>query len=93
MGGQFLRAVHFMGAGEGFPWTVPAVRGLCERGRLELHPAVTFFVGDNGSGKSTVLEAIADQEGLPAEGGSRNMADPSLPCETALGNMLKFERG
>jgi predicted ATPase len=34
-----------------YPFTIPAVREL---GHLELHPDVTFFVGENGAGKSTV---------------------------------------
>ena len=98
-GGQFLRAVRFdppplpPGDEPRFPFTVPAVRALGEAGRLDLHPAVTFLVGENGSGKSTVLEAIADHEGLRHEGGSRNMADPRKPHETALGQTLTFERG
>lgn len=33
---------------------------------------VTFFVGENGSGKSTILEAIADECGFNLAGGSRN---------------------
>ena len=94
MGGQFLRAVQFgPPPHDRFPFSVPAVRALCEAGRLDLNPAVTFLVGENGSGKSTLLEAIADQEGLRAEGGSRNMSDPDLPCETELGATLRFERG
>ena len=94
MGGQFLRAVRFgPPAHDLFPWSVPAVRALCEAGRLELNPAVTFLVGENGSGKSTVLEAIADEEGLRHEGGSRNMADPNRDHETELGRTLTFERG
>lgn len=36
--------------------------------KLALHPQVTFFVGENGSGKSTMLEAIAIASGLNAEG-------------------------
>jgi predicted ATPase len=32
---------------------------------------VTFFVGENGSGKSTVLEAIAWSAGFAARGGNR----------------------
>lgn len=53
-----------------YPFSIPAVREL---GMLEPHPDVTFFVGENGSGKSTVLEAIAVALGLPAEGGTRNV--------------------
>ena len=94
MGGQFLKAVQFSPPPhDGFPFSIPAVRALCEAGRLELNPAVTFFVGENGSGKSTVLEAVADHEGLRHEGGSRNMADPDRDHETALGRTLRFERG
>jgi predicted ATPase len=40
---------------------------------LSFHPDVTFFIGENGAGKSTMLEAIAVAMGLPAEGGSRNV--------------------
>jgi predicted ATPase len=54
-----------------YPFSIPAVRALQ---RLAFHPDVTFFVGENGAGKSTVLEAIAVAMGLPAEGGSRNVS-------------------
>jgi len=40
--------------------------------RLELKNNVTFFVGENGSGKSTVLEAIAEHCGFSLRGGNRN---------------------
>src|SRR3974390_2087194 len=33
---------------------------------------VTFFVGENGTGKSTLMEAIAALSRLPVGGGSRN---------------------
>jgi predicted ATPase len=55
---------------DAYPFSIPAVREL---GRLEPHPDVTFFVGENGAGKSTVLEAIAVGLGMPAEGGTRNV--------------------
>ena len=53
-----------------YPFSIPAVREL---GVLEPHPDVTFFVGENGAGKSTVLEAIAVALDMPAEGGTRNV--------------------
>jgi predicted ATPase len=40
----------------GFPFDLPAVRSL---ERLGFDQPVTLFVGENGSGKSTVLEALA----------------------------------
>src|SRR5215475_8241400 len=42
-----------------WPATVPAVEQiLCEG--LELSPGVTVLVGENGSGKSTVVEMLAE---------------------------------
>ncbi len=53
-----------------YPFSIPAVREL---GTLEFHADVTFFVGENGAGKSTILEAIAVGLGLASEGGSRSV--------------------
>lgn len=39
-----------------FPFTLEIVRSLRE---MEFRAPVTFFVGENGSGKSTILEALA----------------------------------
>ena len=41
--------------------SIPAVQNLQH---LEFHKPITFFVGENGSGKSTMLEAIAIAEGF-----------------------------
>jgi predicted ATPase len=73
----YLRSVTLAPAGEideeAYPFTIPAVRALDV---LEPHPDVTFFVGENGAGKSTVLEAIAVALGLPAEGGTPHVLRP-----------------
>jgi len=55
---------------EAYPYAIPAVREL---GHLEFHPDVTFFVGENGAGKSTILEAIAVALGYGKEGGTKNV--------------------
>jgi hypothetical protein len=52
---SFLNALRLerervAGFGE-YPFCVPAIRDF---ERLEFHPAVTFFVGENGSGKSSI---------------------------------------
>lgn len=51
---------------------LPAVRYLEKTGGLDFACDVTFFVGENGTGKSTLLEAIAVAAGFNAEGGSKN---------------------
>ena len=48
------------------------VRYLQEKERINLNAPVTFFVGENGTGKSTLLEAIAIAAGFNPEGGTKN---------------------
>lgn len=52
--------------------SLPVVQHLLAQKKLEFHAPVTFFVGENGTGKSTLLEAIAVASGFNAEGGTRN---------------------
>jgi predicted ATPase len=52
--------------GEEFPFSVPAIAAI---ERLELGQSVTLLAGDNGSGKSTILEAIAAALGFAEQGG------------------------
>ena len=53
---------------------LPAVKYLASVETLEFTAPVTFFVGENGTGKSTLLEAIAVAMGFNAEGGSRDFS-------------------
>jgi len=72
-----------------YPFNIPAVRDL---NTLSLHPDVTFFIGENGAGKSTILEAIAVAMGLPAEGGSRNVSRQQQEA-SALHQALRLVKG
>jgi predicted ATPase len=73
-----------------YPFSLPAVRHLDV---LQLHPAVTFFVGENGSGKSTLLEAIAVSFGFNAEGGSRNFRFGTRESHSELYKFLRIAKG
>jgi len=53
-----------------YPFCVPVIRSLEE---LALRGRVCFFTGENGTGKSTLLEAIAAHYGFGPEGGNRNL--------------------
>jgi predicted ATPase len=70
-----------------FPFTVPAIRTLPE---LQLTTAVTFFVGENGTGKSTLLEAIAVAAGLPTVGSDEVAYDRTLGPQRALARELRL---
>ncbi len=52
-------------AADAFPFSVPTIRTLVA---LDVGHPVTFFVGENGTGKSTLLEAIAIAAELPTVG-------------------------
>jgi predicted ATPase len=72
-----------------YPFSIPAVAAL---DGLALHPCVTYFVGENGSGKSTVLEGIAVAAGFNPEGGSTNFHFSTRSSESALGTVLRLVR-
>ena len=51
---------------------------------------VTFFVGENGSGKSTILEAIADQCGFNPAGGGKNNTYEVDASQSILGEHIRL---
>jgi predicted ATPase len=81
-GERFLRQVRLAeGTPEvGHPFDVPAVRQLPS---LRFGP-VTCLVGDNGTGKSTIVEALAVAAGFNAEGGGRNLRFSTHPTHSEL---------
>ncbi len=91
-GGGFLHSVMMENSGPGWPFTIPAVRALAERERLALHPAVTFFIGENGTGKSTLLEAIARKAGFSPEGGWKKKATEEIAGSSPLDQSLRLAR-
>ncbi|NMD71715.1 AAA family ATPase [Bacillus sp. DNRA2] len=70
-----------------YPFTIPSLKNLDQ---LELTKKVTFFVGENGTGKSTLLEAIADKCGFNTAGGGRNNYYEVQSAESALGDYIKL---
>jgi len=62
-------------------------------GKLELNKKVTFFVGENGTGKSTLLEAIAVNMGFNPEGGTRNFNFASNETHSPLYKYLTVVKG
>ncbi|TDC99783.1 ABC transporter [Nonomuraea deserti] len=74
----------------GWPAGLPPVRHLAEHG-LRFSAPVTFLVGENGSGKSTIIEAIADACKVNSEGGKAGTRYANTGPATALGEALDAE--
>jgi predicted ATPase len=73
-----------------YPFNLPSLRGLDE---LAFHPNVTFLIGENGMGKSTLLEAIAVALGFNPEGGSFNFNFSTYDSHSPLADYLKVIKG
>lgn len=71
---------------EEYPFCLPVVR---EMDCLTFHPDVTFFVGENGTGESTLIEAIATAMGLNPEGGNKNTMFATEETHTSLNEYIK----
>lgn len=76
---------------DAWPANIPAVAQLLDEG-LDLPEGITFLVGENGSGKSTIVEAVAMAYGLAAEGGGNQMAFSTRESESPLHQWLTLER-
>lgn len=72
-----------------YPFSIPAVQKL---DGLKLSQ-VTYFIGENGSGKSSILEAIAVVCGFNAEGGSLNFSFATRRSESVLHRHIRLARG
>lgn len=71
-----------------YPFILPVVQQLSRSGGLDLDGAVTFLVGDNGTGKSTLIEALAVAAGFNAEGGSQSFRFATRATESSLADHL-----
>jgi predicted ATPase len=69
---------------------IPSIAGV---EHLTFHKPITFFVGENGSGKSTMLEAIAVAYGFNPEGGTRNYSFSTYDSHSELCNAIRLARG
>ncbi|MCR5106793.1 MAG: AAA family ATPase [Lachnospiraceae bacterium] len=54
---------------------------------------ITVFVGENGSGKSTMLEAIAVKYGFNPEGGTKNYSFSTYDSHSELCDAIVLSRG
>lgn len=71
---------------------LPAVQHLARQEQLNFSSPVTFFTGENGTGKSTILEALAINCGFNPEGGTINFHFSTKETHSPLYNALTVVR-
>jgi predicted ATPase len=74
---------------QAWPFNLPGIGSLAHG--VELTAPVAFLVGENGSGKSTIVEAIADACGINSEGGKAGTKYASTGEITPLGEAIDVE--
>jgi predicted ATPase len=79
---------------ESYPFSIAIIRGLEE---LTFRSRICFFTGENGTGKSTLLEAIAAHYGFGREGGNRSFSNDSTESNHSVDPLvgalrLSFDR-
>lgn len=85
-----VQAHHGTDLPSGYPFDLPSVRAL---GSRDFRAPVTVFVGENGMGKSTLLEALAVAVGFNAEGGGLNLRFTTRASHSNLHEHLALTRG
>lgn len=76
-------------AADAYPFNIPAIASLDE---IRFDKGVTFFCGENGTGKSTLLEAVGIAFGFNPEGGSRNYTFSTRPTHSQLHDFIRLDR-
>ena len=93
---RVFRQIHPYGGSEvdtsQWPATVPAVAQILTEG-MDLGAGITVLAGENGAGKSTVVEMIAEACGLNPQGGSAKATFRTRRSEPGIGAHLWAERG
>jgi predicted ATPase len=73
--------MRWIQSGDGFPCDVPA---FAQVDRLDLDAPVILLAGDNGTGKSTIVEAVAEAMGFASEGGELERSGELPPVPRAI---------
>ena len=69
------------------------IKNLKKSGGIIFKKPITFFVGENGIGKSTLIEAIAVQSGFNPEGGSKNYNFSTKQTHSILCDYMTIVKG
>ena len=72
---------------------LPIIQSLIKLHQLDFTKRVTFLVGENGTGKSTLIEAIAVNLGFNPEGGTINFHFSTEDSHSELHRYLRVTKG
>ena len=75
---------------DSYLWNIPALAGM---NSLDFQKNITFFVGENTTGKSSLLEAIAVAYGYNPEGGTINYRFSTNDDYSELYNAVRLIKG
>lgn len=91
----YLKGIKLKGSipDENYVGHLSVVENLAKMRELPFRKSVTFFVGENGIGKSTLIEAIAVAFGFNAEGGTRNFNFHTRSTHADLWQYLTLVKG
>ena len=95
MNGLFVKSIgipHELPV-ESYLRNLPVIKSLRSMGRLEFTRRVTFLVGENGIGKSTLIEALAVHQGFNPEGGTINFNFSTEDSHSELHRYLRVSKG
>jgi predicted ATPase len=91
---QFVKSVYLndelISSYDSFPLNLPVIRNFQE---IFFHPNVTYIIGENGMGKSTLLEGIAISLGFNPEGGTLNFNFSNYDSHSNLDHYLRVVKG
>ncbi len=72
---------------------IRAIESLRDVEKIEFQSPVSLFVGENGTGKSTLLEAIAVAHGFNPEGGTKNYVFSTYDSHSELCDAIRIAKG
>ena len=69
------------------------IESIKELEQLIFEKPITFFIGENGSGKSSLLEALAVAYGFNPEGGTKNYFFSTYDSHSQLHEAIRISKG